>query len=132
MSAATHTSRRRLYRVAAAVGVAAAVSATISGCGGSQITGLAQAGNLNVLFLSAATVDTLTDKGYTISVAPVCTVTDTTDYTCAGKTGDGQPIDVTTSNVTKSDADYTIAVGGKQIYTGNLMNDLNENMLVQK
>lgn len=132
MSAETSTRRRQMYRVAGALGIAGATVATITGCGGKEITGLAQAGNLNVIFLSAATVDTLTDKGYTIAVAPVCSVTDTTDYTCTGKTGDGQDIGVTTSNVTKVDADYTISVGGKQVYTGNLLNDLDENMLVKK
>lgn len=126
------SSRRRHTRVAATIGVVGAAGIALGGCGVSEITGLAQAGNLNVLYLSAATVNVLVDQGYTVAVQPVCTVTDTTVYTCEGKTGDGQAITVTTSNVTKTDADYQVSVGGKVVHTGNLLNDLNENMLVQK
>ena len=75
----TSSSRRRHTRVAATIGAVAAVGITLGGCGVSEITGLAQAGNLNVIFLSAATVDTLTEKGYTISVAPVCISAETSD-----------------------------------------------------
>ena len=128
----TSSSRRRHTRVAATIGAVAAVGITLGGCGVSEITGLAQAGNLNVIFLSAATVDTLTEKGYTISVAPVCTESDTTVYTCKGMTGDGKEISVTTSNVTKSDADYQVSVGGTLVHSGNLLDDLDKNMLVQQ
>ncbi len=127
-----HSSRRRFTRFAAVAGTACALGVTLSGCGVSEITGLAQSGDLDVIYISAATVNALTAKGYTIAVKPVCTVADKTDYTCSGKTGDGKEIAVTTSNATKEDTDYTISVAGQQVYTGNLLNDLDKNMLVQQ
>lgn len=126
------STRTKAGRIAATVGAVAAVGVGLAGCGGSQITGLAQAGNLNVIFFSTASTTVLLDQGYGILVKPVCQVQNKTDYTCQGKTTDGQDITVTSSNVTKTDADFTVSVGGKQIFTGNLVEQLNKGMKVDQ
>ena len=112
-------SQRRFTSRFASVGlvVGLTVGAT-AGC--SVVEGLAVAGNMNVIYLSAASTDVLLQKGYTIQVKPVCKLLDREiqSYSCSGKTADGKAITVSVANG-KVSSEMVIKVGSSQVFKGS-------------
>lgn len=101
----------------------------LSGC--SQVVGLAVQGNMNVIYLSSSSTDVLLDKGYKLKQKPVCTVANSKDYSCTGSTVDGQQIAVTVPDSTVEDPQMIITVGSTQIFSGSVIQVIEQNAEAQ-
>lgn len=104
----------------------ALIACTTTGLAGcSQIAALAPVGGNGLAEVRFGAIDVLQQKGVEILAAPVCSQTDADGaVTCAGTTGDGRDIAVT-SNV-GADATLVIVVGGETIFSGSLSDVLDE------
>lgn len=103
------------------------LSVAIAGC--SQVQGLATQGNVNVLYLESAVTDVLLAQKVALMTKPVCTVDPATNYNCTASTLKGEPVAV---NVPGTDEDpiMTITVNGKQVFTGSVIEVIDQNAQV--
>ena len=114
-------SRRPPRAVVALVIACAAVG--LGGC--SQISALAPVGGNGLSEVRFGAIDVLLQKGIAVLSAPVCAVADPGPVvTCAGTTTDGRDIAVTSSIA--ADAQLVVMVGGETIFSGSLVDVLDE------
>jgi hypothetical protein len=120
MSFLAASPRRRLL---VALGAA---SAFVSAAGCSQYEGLGTVPNMDLIYVTAAATDVLTEQSIPIQQAPRCTANSATLYTCKGTTSDGRAILVRVSEANSKDPQMTITVGNEQIFTGSASTVLNQ------
>ncbi len=99
--------------------------AVVGGC--STITGMAGGGDMNLIYIQAASTDELLTQKYEVAVKPVCTqnTSEKTTYSCTGQTADGKEIKVQVTGAAASNPNPTntttamvLMVGEKEIFNG--------------
>ena len=120
--------RQRASGWLTAVAVAAS-SVLLSGCA-STIVGLADSGNMNVIYLATAANDLLLAHKIPVYQSPRCTVTNKIEYNCAGKTTAGEWITATVPDGSIDDPIMTLSVGTKQLYKGSVQSVIHDNARV--
>jgi hypothetical protein len=92
---------------------------TLTGC--SQVAALAPVGGDGITMVRFAANDILVQQKVDVLVAPACTQAGT-DITCTGTTITGEPITVASTDT--DNAELTVTVGGRTIYTGSVQDVL--------
>ncbi|MGV1035862.1 MAG: hypothetical protein ACOYD0_02395 [Candidatus Nanopelagicales bacterium] len=102
------------------VPAAAACALALAGCSGT-VVGLAQSGNMNVIYLATASNDLLIANKVAIYQAPRCSVTNEIKYDCTGETTNGKTITASVPDGSIDDPIMTLTVGKRQIYQGSVL-----------
>ncbi|MBP7972283.1 MAG: hypothetical protein WBB44_07900 [Candidatus Nanopelagicales bacterium] len=102
-----------------AVSAAAVGALALTGCSGT-VVGLAQSGNMNVIYLATASNDLLLANKIAVYQSPRCTVTNKIKYDCLGKTIDRKIITASVPDGSSDDPIMTLTVGKRQIYHGSV------------
>lgn len=104
------------------IGVGAVLLAGLTGC--SQVAALAPVGGNHVTEVRYAAIDVLTDAGVDILTAPVCESATDGAVTCTGRTLAGDTI--TAVSPADDQSVVTVTVGTQSLYSGSIMDVLNE------
>lgn len=112
--------------VLGAMAAAAVGAAALTGCSGT-VVGLAESGNMSVIYLATASNDLLLANKIAVYQAPRCTVTNKIKYDCAGKALDGKIITASVPDGSVDDPIMTLTVGKRQIYRGSVVAVLEDN-----
>lgn len=103
-------------------GVIAVLLAGLTGC--SQVAALAPVGGNHLTEVRYAAIDVLTEAGVDILTAPVCAAATGGAINCTGTTVAGETI--TALSPADDQTSLTVTVGTDVLYTGSIMDVLNE------